>query len=273
MEIGAFLGQIDWAVKNGLFKSLDEALKDSSKHGITCVDVSSKHLNTYTPEKLKSELDKHNMYVSSVYFLERIEFRTEQGMKKAVALLRECIDNIEKVGAKRIMVVPQLPEGFNKEENNNFKEAIRELLNEALRYTSGKDIAVTLENFSDTEYPYSTITDIEYWLKEIPGLKYTYDIGNYPLAGVDEIEALKAFVQKTVYVHLKDLKVCSSSNILRRGIYYDSLELGGGFVRIKEALDILKNAGYDGPLIVEINRTFEIYQSTIKSIEYLRSIM
>lgn len=51
-------------------------------------------------------------------------------------------------------------------------------------------IQVTVEDYSEAKIPYSSYEDIDWLLDNIPELKFTYDSGNLPLVGIDELEVV-----------------------------------------------------------------------------------
>ena len=188
--------------------------------------------------------------------------------------MKEAIDKAIYVNSPFFMSVPQRPEDFDEADDKAFREASRAQITELCDYVKNKPIKVTVEDYSTLEQPYATFEDIDTVLNANPTLGFTYDSGNFPLAGFDEIEGLKRYIDRTVYVHLKDMKVVKEpTNICRRGEYYDNPALGGGELNIIEALKILKSAGYTGTLTLEMNSPTERFIRTVKSAEWIKKVL
>jgi len=272
MQIGCFYDVITAGVKEMGFENIDACLEDARKQGICSVDVCSAFLEAEEPEIFASRLKRYGIEIASVHGFLRCPYKTKEEREKSINDMCKAMDLAKRAGTSRFMIVPQKPLPFDESDIEILREFIIEVFRESAKYGKRIGLIPTVENYSDRFYNYTTVEDIEYLLAEIPELSFTYDSGNFPLAGISEVEAAKVLAKRTVYCHLKDLVVCEKSNILRNGKYYDSVAIGDGFMDNKKAIDILKEAGYDGPLMIEICGNADKYKKCKKSIEYLKSI-
>lgn len=74
---------------------------------------------------------------------------------------------------------------------------------------------------------------------------------------------------------MKDLKIVDEpTNILRRGKYYDSLEIGGGFVENRRVLKRLHDSGFtEGVITIEVNSEHDRFLRTVKSAEWMKEVL
>ncbi len=273
MQIGCFYDIIESSVSEMGFADIDEALEAAYEAGIRFADVSSASLKAEKPEDFGARLKKHGIEIASVHGLLRCPFKTEEEKNASIAAMCNAMDLAKRAGSPRFMIVPQIPDVFDEADTEEFRAFVIEVFKESAKYGRSIGLIPTVENFSNRFYPYTTIEDIEHLLSASPELSFTYDSGNFTLAGISEVEGAKVFASRTVYCHLKDLLICEKSDLLRDGKYYDSVAIGGGFMDNKTAIEHLKAAGYDGPLIIELCRNKDKYKMCLASIEYLKSIV
>ncbi len=83
------------------------------------------------------------------------------------------------------------------------------------------------------------------------------DLGNIYQHGGTATQLIELVKDKTVHVHVKDVVLTETnetgdSNPTTTGLFMRSTDLGHGCVEIKEAIDRLKQAGYDGYYTLEL---------------------
>lgn len=270
LRMGSFYGQLFAGISEAGLRDREEALAVAREHGIVGLDFSVAELDAGVPDLLR----KSGMQVASVHGAFRFPYATDAMYAESVRLMQESLDQAVTIGSPFFMMVPLAPEGEGDVASPAFRQAVRALAADLCRYAENKPIQVIFENFSTAQCPYTTFEEIDFLLENNPTLGFAYDSGNFPLAGFDEIEAAKRYAAQAVYVHLKDLKVVDEScpyPLIRRGVCYDSLELGGGTLKNAEALQILKNAGYtDG--FVTIETMGKPFARTLKSADWLRDV-
>jgi len=77
-------------------------------------------------------------------------------------------------------------------------------LNLVVEYARQAGIVVTLEDFPNPLTPYCSIADLQWMFDHVPGLKLTFDNGNWLLGGDDPLTALRTLGAYVANVHLKD---------------------------------------------------------------------
>ncbi len=266
-SIGTFYFQLEAGIKQEGLRDIDEAFSIGREHGIEELDINFKYITEETPVILA----RTGMKASSVHALLPCAFETLAAYRSSLDDMKKAIHKAVSVDSPYFLPVPQIPEGTPVEKLGDADAAIRELFSDLCEYAKQLPITITVENFSVKKTPYASIEDIKYLLDNNPSLMFTYDSGNFPLVDIDEIEGLKAFLDRTVYVHLKDFIKTERGQIIRDGIKYDCLELGGGYLRNLEALQILKASGFkNGTIIAEVNSPFDTFKKTIASVEWLK---
>jgi sugar phosphate isomerase/epimerase len=203
---------------------------------------------------LKSLFNKAGLSVASIY--RTFDF--------GHALREESLRQIDEVlkcaklyGADKILAIP----GFINEDDDG--ESVISKMTELLKLfveRAGKlGIRVTLEDFDLNTAPYSTISGLKCFFENVPGLGYTFDTGNFAYSLEDELEAYSALKSYICHVHLKDRSWDDSradekasnakANLSGRLMY--PCEVGGGFIKIRECLELLKKDGYAGSFSIE----------------------
>ena len=272
-KIGAFFCQITAGVKEAGYPDVKAVCDFVRSNGITEIDFSSKQIDNTTADLLRAA----DMHAASVHGFLPLEFETDAKYNASLAEMQDAIDKAISINSPFFMSVPQPPKDMDPARKPDFIKAVRAQFSDICEYVKNKPITITVEDFSTDIVPYATFEDLDYLLEHNPTLAFTYDSGNFPLAGIDEVEGAKRYADKTVYVHLKDLKITDASDpspIIRGGKYYDSLELGGGYLKNLEALKILKAAGYtDGVITIEINSSYDRLSRTMESLKWLNSAL
>lgn len=272
MEIACFFTQIEAALtEKGI--TLDEALSIASKNGITGLDINAKYFNDKDPEAFVELIEKHGIHVASVFALPECWVRTEEEYNNGLNELKKGADIAKRLKSKYFMAVPLIPDGSPRKEDEIYWREYRRLFSDIAKYGKEIGIQVTVEDFSDKRIPYSSCTELDWLLSNIPELKFTYDSGNFPLTGFDELEGAKRYAEKTVHIHLKDLIEVEHSQLLRDGKYYEGIEIGGGTLKNKEAIKCLKERGFDGAISIELCCEKDIFDRTMKSAKYLKEII
>jgi len=267
-SICTFFSHIASGVNSGAYKNIEEALKAAHSAGITTVDCSSVDLTAYP--NMADLLKKADITVASVHASLKVDYSSKEAFYASVDAYKEAIDNACAVASPCFMIVPHPAVEVTEEEYPHFAQAVRDLVPLLCEYAKEKGITPTMENFSLRHFPYSTFEQLDVLLSENPDLCFTYDSGNFVLVGLNEVEAAARYASRTVHVHFKDLKKVEHGPLLRDGIYYDSLELGGGYLENLQALKLLRSGGYQsGALTIEVSGP-DAFGRVLKSAEWLK---
>ena len=269
MKIGAFFSQIEMgAMEKGI--SIRSAMNNAVSHGITCLDVDAGYFKQTPPEEFARLASELSMEIASVHSLTVFDITSNKKTDDAIQKMKCDMDNAKNAGSKFFMIVPQPAAAYEGELQEKFVSTVKNVFEELALYGRKIGIQATVENFSLREIPYTSFDDIQYLLDNNPDLMYTYDSGNFPLAGFDEFEGAKRFADRTVYIHLKDLELAQHSSILRDGKYYEGPAIDDGFVKNDEAFRFFADRGYDGVFTIEICSLIDTYDKLILSADRYR---
>jgi len=152
---------------------------------------------------------------------------------------------------------------------------IAEGLRQILPQAENAGVAVTIEDFPNLLSPYASIQEVRYLLGRAPGLKLTFDNGNFLIAGDDPLEALRAFADYVVNVHVKDWEPdpeqrrirCADGSWVRGGLH------GQGMIDHRAIFAELVRMGYDGYLAFEYEGVMDHVEATRRGMAYLREVL
>lgn len=116
----------------------------------------------------------------------------------------------------------------------------------------GKELSVTvtLEDFDGDVQPFHCKNQLLWFMKNVPDLRYTLDMGNFAFCDEDVMLSFEALQDYIVHVHCKDRAFDpSSSGIFCHGM--GPCQAGGGYLPIRQLIELLKQQGYDDYLAIE----------------------
>ncbi|MCH5274414.1 MAG: sugar phosphate isomerase/epimerase [Lachnospiraceae bacterium] len=190
----------------------------------------------------------------------------DMGNRDEGARERLHIDMAKSVGAGCILVVPGFLTSEESEELQDCcedyertadfmerNESVRKMaagLCSIIMRANGKGIKVTVEDFDGRTSPLSRMYGILWFLKNVPGLKFTLDMGNFTYSNEDVTEAYELLGDYVAHVHCKDRgEELSAPGGNNRGLR--SVAVGDGYLPIAELVRKLQKEGYDGFLAIE----------------------
>lgn len=270
MILSSFLYQIIDGGRKEKGYSQRESLEIAQKAGVKNVDINAQMFDSTPVEKVKALLDEFDMTMC-VHSAKYCDFSNEDAYNKSLEIMKNDLLNAKKGGSKYLMAVPLLKDEELKPDDQKQREYFFRIFRDLADFGAEMGVCVTVESYSDTGVPYGKISDLKWLLDGIENLYFNLDTGNFTLAGEDALEGAKAFLQKTVNVHVKDVAQVENSTLVRRGVCYDCVALGEGVVQIDKILDLLKDADYKGYLTVEVSRP--LFDRTMKSLEYIKDYL
>ena len=231
--------------------SLDEALDYAVKLGYTGIDIDQEEIKKY-PDTL-AKIKQHGLTVCNVYG----EYDLLNGKQAdAFALIDYAVES----GAKVAMLLPGLfdkakitdemktsPQAMKKFLTTNEKaQRALSAIKKTVEYAKQKGVYLTIESFGNTHSLTSYISQIEWLLSQVEGLKFTFDIGNFYLNGQDIFLAYDKFAKKSVHVHCKDY--LTSLRVGEQDFSYAkiSVPVGSGAAPTQEIAERFLDNGYDG---------------------------
>lgn len=275
MKISAFYENIlEGAMNNGL--DMKTALVQLKQDGMEKVYFSYDTLKNDTDEKIRKMLQELELEVEGLYGFFRFDkFPMDDSYQ-------DMIDMAVKVNAGNVLFVPGFITKDDKPEEKQLLENMWTGLKRAVQYGKKQGIAVSIEDFDGLDAPYCRVGGVAEFLKNVPGLQFSFDTGNFVMYHDDEEEAYELFKDKICTVHLKDRcrekdSVCGSFEkerpfiICADGEKLYTVPVGDGFIHIKEILSKLKQRGYDGGLIAEMygHSAENMYDGIRKSVKWV----
>ena len=170
---------------------------------------------------------------------------------------RRHVDTAVKVGAKRILVVPgflsgeasaKMQKAMPLQENITAyfenDEEIRRMadgLSCVAKLGKEQGVTVTVEDFDDRNSPLAGMYGIQWFLRQVPELMYTFDTGNFLFYEETVQEAFELLKDRIAHIHCKD----------RNPKTFASVQTGTGCIPFSEVLEKLQAQNYDGYLAIE----------------------
>ena len=150
-------------------------------------------------------------------------------------------------------------------EQNLRVQAMRTALTELTQYAKPLGIQITLEDFDAVGSPCSRMNELLWFLRNVPDLKCTFDMGNFAFSYENVMEAYELLKRYIVHVHCKDRG--SEGNGLK------SVPTGSGYIPVTQLVRKLKQAGYSGYLSIEHFGKLNQMESIEQSARFLRSAL
>lgn len=252
MKLSLSFGQLITAA-NLVGKTIEEAIEYFFDLGVKSMDFSlgSIQAREISYSYVKNLYRKYDLYCDSV--CEEIKFNNKS-RDELRELSKIYLEKCAELNSPVFMPVPEIKVSTDKkEERLEQLKRVTQYLCDTAEISKKYGVITAIENYSDTRVPISYVSDISYILQNAPMVKYVFDTGNFWFGGSDMRDACISFADKTVYVHLKDLRENSSGYLKISGRCADSVPIGNGNLPVYETVNILKSFGYTGAYQIEIN--------------------
>ena len=158
-------------------------------------------------------------------------------------------------------------------------EEIAPLVREITQYAQEKGIKTCTENHG---FFFQAPETVEGLIKAVnhPNYGWLCDIGNFLCADAKPLESVIVSAPYTVHCHAKDFHFLPKAEEKPEGVitttdgnFIWGAVLGEGIVPVKDCLDALKNAGYDGYITVEFEGREDSVSGVKNGLAYLKSII
>ena len=185
------------------------------------------------------------------------------GADNGAADCKRCLDQAEKYGVPRVMVVPShFTDGGDQE-----AEFAKDMSGMKLFVAEAKKrgITITVEDFGGTKNPGSYAKYLKRFLDEIPDIKFALDSGNlyYANRGEDILDMMEYAKGRVAHIHLKDQTPEDHH-------CYQTLGLGG--VPNEKIVKTMNAAGYDGWYTLENTvKGADVYIETVRQVAVLKA--
>lgn len=255
-------------------KSLNQVMRACSDFGIRGIDIEYRRLCADF-DRIGEALRYNYMEVACIY--QFYDLRNAADIRAG----KEQIDMAHRLGVKRVLIVP----GFLDVEEakalhgvsgdyfavGRFMEqslgiqSMKEALTELTQYAKPLGIDVTLEDFDDLRSPCSRMNELLWFMRNVPDLKCTFDMGNFAFGYENVMEAYERLGRYIVHVHCKDRG--SGGNGLK------SVPTGSGYIPVAQLVRKLKDDNYRGYLSIEHFGDLDQLAGIEQSAHFLKAII
>ena len=266
MRIAAFYENLVTAAQEeGI--TVPEALDCAAEAGLEAIYCSGDSLLA-DPEGLLALFREKGLAVEG--FHHHFDF----GLRPEDRTYETLIDWALRCGARNVMVVPGR---ITPEQAGEREELLRRMLRgtaDAVACGQARGMDVCIEDYDHLDSPTNCLAGVERFLTEIPGLRYAFDSGNFVCYHEDPLEALRRWKDRVCLMHVKDRWPISdeAEDGVRcaDGRYAHTSPVGDGVMPIPEALRTLREAGFDGGLVIELYGLRGVLPALKRSIAWLR---
>jgi sugar phosphate isomerase/epimerase len=241
--------------------------------GFTALELSAGDLEERSPQEFGSICRDHGLAVSCINGGCNLADPDESEFLQGLDQCKYYVDLAVELDCKIIMPIP----GHAADVDDKPRAAARiaEGLAEAVAYAAQAGVLVTLEDFPNLLSPYGSIAEMTAMLGSVPGLRLTFDNGNWMLSGDDPLQALQALGQHVVNAHLKDWEVNPEQTGMQLpdGRYIRGGLHGQGLIEHKPILAALQAMDYQGYLAFEYEGPMDHVAATRQGMAYLRQVL
>ena len=189
-------------IAEGEFDDVFAALRQL---GIEGFQLSDRDIEKAGEERLLYAMQRQGMDADVIHTVVPLLSANDETFRAACRQAKDTIALLKRFSCKRLMVVAlPVSDVAGEGDRDRAQKRMIEGLSEIVREAGAEGIETYIENFSKPLLPYSTVSDIEQILDAVPGLKYTFDVGNFICVGVDPFEAYARLRPHISALHLKN---------------------------------------------------------------------
>src|SRR5574344_931669 len=258
-------------------KQIEAILEQCRREGIEGIDIEDKVLAADFDSTV-TKIQNASMRISSIYGFFDLTKNNADEINRA----KKLVDYAKTVslscgagcGSCRVLVVP----GFLSEEEGNalnkcrdsyektstfmeesdavqnMKRALTEIVSYAKNRSlqePAREVTVCLEDFDNSTSPCSGKQELLWFMKNVPGLKWVLDTGNFAFSNENVLDAYDDLKQYLAYVHCKDRGAESGKEggLFNKGLL--PVPTGSGYIPLQTIVEQLKKQNYTGYLAIE----------------------
>lgn len=236
------------------------------------VDMVSTH--GVPPAQARRILDDQGVKTTCYTFYAALHQQSAAERGAGVDVIRKELEIAQALGTDKIMVIT--PGQAEVPRNVTRRNMIRGF-QEAAALARGAGITMTIENFPGAASPFAISSDILEAIREVPGLKLTFDNGNAMLGGEDPAVSFTRCAAHVVHAHFKDWKRVETVEKSLEGLdghRYQAALIGEGQVDHRSCLAAMKQAGYKGYINIEYEgNAYPPDEATRRAARYLQKLI
>lgn len=241
------------------------------KLDLDAVDVVT--LSGYSAKEIRKMLDDHGLKAACHTFMADLNFADTAGRMAGVDTIKAGMDAAVELGAPVAMIPTP---GKDVVPRDVTRSRYIRGLQESCVLARQAGVILTVENFPGATSPYVVSSDLLEAVREVPGLKITFDSGNAFSGGEDAAVSFVRSAEHVVHCHFKDWSRVPAGQGMEGmdGHWYDRDLIGEGVLDHKAVLQAMKNAGYKGYIDIEYEGDkYPAGEAVGKAARYLRGLM
>lgn len=248
--------------------TVEESLRRFRELGISGLECPDWRLTAR--EETKALFESVGFKVESIYKFFDFPHDTEE---ESLHKIDNCLEIAAFYGTDKVLAIP----GFDADTEQ--MRIMCRLMNILCERAQKYGVTITVEDFDDKSSPCSTTEGLEHLFKNVGGLKFTFDTGNFAYSLESAAEAYLRLKEKIVHVHLKDRSRDISrfngenGNVNLSGNLMYPCEVGSGYIGIGELVRQLLRDGYSGSFSIEHFGAVDQLGYAEKSVRYLQKIV
>ncbi len=256
----------------GGLQTLEEMADFARGLEFEALELSARDLAGREPAEIAELCGARGLEISCINGPADLAAADDAGFEAGLVQARELTDAAAEMGCPVIMLIPG--RAASEDDLPRAAQRIAQGLSQAVKYAAERHIAVTIEDFPNPLAPYASIDQVRYLLNWAPGLKLTYDCGNWVVGGDDPVEALYAFPGDIVNAHIKEwepdpneARIQTPDGWLRGGLH------GEGVLDQRAILTALVDIRFEGFLAFEYEGVLDHLDATRRGMDYLRGLL
>ncbi|MDD5679094.1 MAG: sugar phosphate isomerase/epimerase, partial [Kiritimatiellae bacterium] len=225
------------------------------------------------PEEIRRMLDQHGLKAICYTFFVDLIFPDTALRQAGVDAIRQGIETAVILGTDKVMIPTPGKKDVPRDLSRRY---IIRALQEALVVARQAGVTLTLENFPGAGSPFVISSDMLEAVREVPGLKVTFDNGNVLMGGEDPAASFARCMPHVAHAHFKDWTRLANGQGGEGldGRWYRAALIGEGLVDHKACLAAMKQAGYKGYINIEYEgHTYHPEEATRRAAKYLRELI
>ena len=258
----------------GGLQTLEEMADFAQDVGFEALELSARDLaGDNSPQEIAEICAARDLAISCINGPAGLAAEDDAEFEAGLVEARALVDAAAAMDCPAIMLIPGRAE--SEEDLSRAADRIADGIAQTVPYAEERDVTVTIEDFPNPLAPYASIEQVRYLMDNAPGLKLTYDCGNWVVGGDDPVEALHAFADDIVNAHIKEWEpdpnesriLTPEGTWLRGGLH------GEGVLDHEAILAGMVEIGYDGYLAFEYEGVEDHTEATRQGMAYLRGVL
>jgi len=260
-----------WKAENWTCERLAEEVK---KLGVEGIDFHASMLKTPAdaPARIRSALAKTGLTLSGLSLGNNFNQADPQALRQGIDTVKQWIQVAAEVRApvSRIFGGGIRDRSNTSELQQGFRR-IMDALGEVVQEAEKLGVILALENHGGL--PCTGEEQLEVINKiNSPHLRATIDVGNYLQGGQEGHEGTRIAAPVAAYVHFKDMHKKPPTKPGQRWDL-ESCIVGQGDVDLRQCLEVLKKAGYDGFIALEYEGSEDERIGVPQSVDFMNRVM